>query len=159
MLDINFNGFVDCFYHRLIDLNIISVYAKRWMERYAINWFKSPPESPDMNPIEVGLNNIIWYNIWHYTGLIVIIAYFQIYQQAIIFIFRTSGTSWRSTWGGTWSLQTKKNLWLASRNSGSLWWLQPFAGTTSGIWRRCGPKWKQPRVVQQDFRKPIQLFD
>ena len=33
-----------------------SRYAKNWIEEKEINWWKTPPESPDMNPIE---------NLWH----------------------------------------------------------------------------------------------
>ena len=33
-----------------------SRYAASFMERNGINWWKSPPESPDLNPIE---------NLWH----------------------------------------------------------------------------------------------
>ena len=33
-----------------------SNYAKDWMTDNGINWWKTPPESPDMNPIE---------NLWH----------------------------------------------------------------------------------------------
>ena len=30
--------------------------ARKWMEDHSINWWKTPPESPDLNPIE---------NLWH----------------------------------------------------------------------------------------------
>jgi hypothetical protein len=30
--------------------------ARTWLERENINWWKTPPESPDLNPIE---------NLWH----------------------------------------------------------------------------------------------
>ena len=33
-----------------------SRYAKAWMEEKGVNWWKTPPESPDLNPIE---------NLWH----------------------------------------------------------------------------------------------
>ena len=33
-----------------------SGYAKDWIEEKEINWWKTPPESPDLNPIE---------NLWH----------------------------------------------------------------------------------------------
>ena len=33
-----------------------SVYARRFMEDKGINWWRTPPESPDLNPIE---------NLWH----------------------------------------------------------------------------------------------
>ena len=33
-----------------------SSYARTWMEEKGVNWWKTPPESPDLNPIE---------NIWH----------------------------------------------------------------------------------------------
>lgn len=33
-----------------------SLHAKEWLECKGINWWKTPPESPDMNPIE---------NLWH----------------------------------------------------------------------------------------------
>ena len=33
-----------------------SKYAKEWMANQDINWWKTPAESPDMNPIE---------NLWH----------------------------------------------------------------------------------------------
>ena len=34
----------------------VSNYAKDFMEAEGINWWKTPPESPDLNPIE---------NLWH----------------------------------------------------------------------------------------------
>ena len=34
----------------------ISGYAAEWMSENAVNWWKTPAESPDLNPIE---------NIWH----------------------------------------------------------------------------------------------
>lgn len=33
-----------------------SIYAKTWMTENNVNWWKTPPESPDLNPIE---------NLWH----------------------------------------------------------------------------------------------
>lgn len=45
--------------HRLMqdnDPKHASVYAKQFMEENGINWWKTPPESPDLNPIE---------NLWH----------------------------------------------------------------------------------------------
>ena len=33
-----------------------SSYARTWMEEKGVNWWKTPSESPDLNPIE---------NIWH----------------------------------------------------------------------------------------------
>ena len=33
-----------------------SVMAREWMEEKSINWWKTPAESPDLNPIE---------NLWH----------------------------------------------------------------------------------------------
>ena len=33
-----------------------SHYAQRWMQENGIVWWKTPPESPDLNPIE---------NLWH----------------------------------------------------------------------------------------------
>ena len=33
-----------------------SLYARTWMEENEVVWWKTPPESPDLNPIE---------NIWH----------------------------------------------------------------------------------------------
>ena len=33
-----------------------SNYAKTWMEEKGVNWWKTLPESPDLNPIE---------NMWH----------------------------------------------------------------------------------------------
>ena len=42
--------------HRFNDPKHTSNYAKDWMESNKINWWKTPAESPDMNPIE---------NLWH----------------------------------------------------------------------------------------------
>ena len=45
--------------HKLMqdnDPKHVSVYAREWMEENQVNWWKTPPESPDLNPIE---------NIWH----------------------------------------------------------------------------------------------
>ena len=45
--------------HRLMqdnDPKHASNYAKTWMEEENVNWWKTPPESPDLNPIE---------NLWH----------------------------------------------------------------------------------------------
>ena len=33
-----------------------SLYARDWMEQTGLTWWKTPPESPDLNPIE---------NLWH----------------------------------------------------------------------------------------------
>ena len=33
-----------------------SLYAHDWMEQTGLTWWKTPPESPDLNPIE---------NLWH----------------------------------------------------------------------------------------------
>ena len=33
-----------------------SGYAANWMENRSVNWWRTPPESPDLNPIE---------NLWH----------------------------------------------------------------------------------------------
>ena len=33
-----------------------SAYARKFMEKNCINWWLTPPESPDLNPIE---------NLWH----------------------------------------------------------------------------------------------
>ena len=38
------------------DLKHASTRAQKWMEKEGINWWKSPAESPDINPIE---------NLWH----------------------------------------------------------------------------------------------
>ena len=45
--------------HRLMqdnDPKHVSHYAQEYMERSDINWWKTPAESPDLNPIE---------NLWH----------------------------------------------------------------------------------------------
>lgn len=45
--------------HKLMqdnDPKHVSNYAKDWMAENNINWWKTPPESPDINPIE---------NLWH----------------------------------------------------------------------------------------------
>jgi len=34
----------------------VSGYSQSWMKANKINWWKTPPESPDLNPIE---------NLWH----------------------------------------------------------------------------------------------
>ena len=33
-----------------------SLHARGWMEEHGVTWWKTPPESPDLNPIE---------NVWH----------------------------------------------------------------------------------------------
>ena len=38
------------------DPNHTSMVARNYFARNGINWWKTPPESPDMNPIE---------NVWH----------------------------------------------------------------------------------------------
>ena len=38
------------------DLKHTCKYAKEWMNRNGLNWWKTPPESPNLNPIE---------NLWH----------------------------------------------------------------------------------------------
>ena len=45
--------------HRLMqdnDPKHTSGYASQWMVDHGVNWWKTPPESPDINPIE---------NLWH----------------------------------------------------------------------------------------------
>lgn len=32
------------------------MYAQEWMKKNQVTWFKSPPESPDFNPVEM---------VWH----------------------------------------------------------------------------------------------
>ena len=62
ILDKNLKPFIKNFYpdgHRFVqdnDPKHTSVYAKNWLAANRINWFKTPPESPDLNPIE---------NLWH----------------------------------------------------------------------------------------------
>ena len=40
--------------------------AKEFMEREGINWWKTPPESPDLNPIE-----LLWHELKHFLRTIV----------------------------------------------------------------------------------------
>ena len=40
--------------------------AREYMERHGIHWWKTPPESPDLNPIE-----LVWHELKHFLRTIV----------------------------------------------------------------------------------------
>ena len=48
------------------DLKHTTAWTRQWMEENSINWWHTPPESPDMNPIEC-----VWHELKEYIRRVV----------------------------------------------------------------------------------------